>query len=147
MAVRIRMKKLGRKHRPVLSNLCHGHPPPPRRPRAGGVGYVRPLDPDTDARAVLNGERIAYWLSVGATPSDKVSVLIKKYGAGGTHVAVQQAALDALAQSRRRPEPMQPLPRAEKPAKPANEEAPAKAKRKSAIDEARDEAAAKEDQS
>jgi len=131
VSVRIRMKKFGRKHRPYY-RICAMDI---RRPRDGRVleelGTYDPLVPDTDARAVLNGERIAYWISVGARPSDKVQVLIKKYGAGGTHVATQQAALDRLAQSRRRPEPP-PMPKAEKPAKPASEERdrPAKGRRK-----------------
>jgi small subunit ribosomal protein S16 len=146
VAVRIRMKKLGRKHRPYF-RICAVDI---RRPRDGRVleelGTYDPLVPDTDARAVLNGERIAYWLSVGATPSDKVSVLIKKYGVGGTHAAAQQVAIDRLAQSRRRAAPMQPPPKAEK-SKPAEQEAPAKPKRKSAVDEARDAAAATEEQS
>jgi small subunit ribosomal protein S16 len=67
---------------------------------------------------LLNGERVNYWLSVGAQPSDKVSVLIKKYGAGGTHLAAQQQAIGRLAIARRRPEPMAALPRPPKPAKP-----------------------------
>lgn len=123
MAVRIRMKKLGRKHRPFY-RICAMDI---RRPRDGRVleelGTYDPMVADTDARAVLNGERISYWLSVGATPSDKVRVLIKKYGAGGTRVAVQQAALDRLAQSRRRPEPMAAPPKAERPAKPTRRSA------------------------
>ena len=85
MAVRIRMKKLGRKHRPFY-RICAMDI---RRPRDGRVleelGTYDPLVPETDARAMLNGERINYWLSVGAQPSDKVQVLIKKYGAEGTH--------------------------------------------------------------
>jgi small subunit ribosomal protein S16 len=75
----------------------------------------------------LNGERINYWVSVGAQPSVTVQVLIKKYGVGGTHLAAQQAALGRLAVSRRRPEPMPLLPRPSKPTKerkrPAKEEA------------------------
>ena len=47
-----------------------------RKPRDGRVleelGTYDPLIPETDARAMLNGERINYWLSVGAQPSDKV---------------------------------------------------------------------------
>ena len=132
MSVRIRMKQFGRKHRPYY-RICAMDI---RRPRDGRVleelGTYDPMVPETDARAVLNGERIAYWLSVGAQPSDKVRVLIKKYGAGGTHMAAQQTALDRLAQSRRRPEPPPPMPKAEKPAQPADdtpaqpaEEAPA----------------------
>ena len=105
MAVRIRMKKLGRRHRPFF-RICAMDG---RKPRDGRVleelGTYDPMIPDTDARAVLNGERIDYWISVGAQPSDKVGVLIKKYGSKGTRLQEQQAALDQLAQSRRRPEP------------------------------------------
>ena len=82
MAVRIRMKKLGRKHRPFF-RICAIDS---RAPRDGKVieelGHYDPLVKDTDARAILNGERIAYWLSVGALPSENVQVLIKKYGQG-----------------------------------------------------------------
>lgn len=115
MSVRIRMKQMGRKHRPFY-RICVMDA---RRPRDGRVleelGIYDPMVPDTDARAVLKGERIAHWLSVGAQPSDKVKVLIKKYGKEGTHLAAQQTALDRLAESRRRPEPSAPMPKAPKP--------------------------------
>lgn len=79
-----------------------------RNPRDGRVleelGTYDPMLPDTDARAVLNGERIDYWLSVGALPTEKVGVLIKKYGTAGTHLQQQQTALFKLAESRRRPD-------------------------------------------
>jgi len=105
VAVRIRMKKLGRKHRPFY-RICAMDI---RRPRDGRVleelGTYDPLVPDTDARAVLNGERVKYWLGVGAQPSEKVKVLIEKYGPEGTHLARQKEALDRLAQARRAPEP------------------------------------------
>ena len=151
MSVRIRMKQFGRKHRPYY-RICAMDI---RRPRDGRVleqlGTYDPLVPETDARAILNGERINYWISVGAKPSDKVQVLIKKYGEGGTHLAAQKAALSRLAVSRRRPEPMQPMPRAPKPAAPAEPaeedgEKPAKRRRKSVVEEAREEAAATEEQ-
>lgn len=105
MAVRIRMKKLGRRHRPFY-RICAMDS---RTPRDGRVleelGTYDPMIPETDARAVLNKERIQYWLSVGASPSEKVNALIKKYGAEGTHLEQQQQALDRVAQMRRRPEP------------------------------------------
>jgi len=146
VSVRIRMKQFGRKHRPYY-RICAMDI---RRPRDGRVleqlGTYDPLVPETDARALLNGERIAYWLSVGAQPSDKVRVLIKKYGMGGTHVEAQRAALDRLAQARRRPEPPAPMPKAERPAKAADQsETPAKPQRKSVVEEAREEAAAADD--
>lgn len=99
------MKKMGRRHRPFyrICAIDSG------RPRDGRVleelGTYDPLVPETDARAVLNGERIRYWLSTGAQPSEKVHVLIKKYGAEGTRLAEQKEALDRLAQARRAPEP------------------------------------------
>ena len=95
-----------------------------RSPRDGRVleevGHYDPMVPETDARAVLDGERIAYWLGVGAQPTDKVAVLIKKYGMNGTHLEQQKAALDRLAVKRRRPDVPADLPR-QKP-KPKKEE-------------------------
>ena len=96
MAVRIRMKKMGRRHRPFF-RICAVDS---RRPRDGRVleelGTYDPAVRDTDARALLKGERIDYWLGVGAQPSDKVKVLIKKYGTTGTHLSQQQEALERL---------------------------------------------------
>ncbi|MBN2477196.1 MAG: 30S ribosomal protein S16 [Pirellulales bacterium] len=101
------MKKLGRRHRPFY-RICAMDIRTPRNGRVlEELGTYDPMVPDVDARAVLNGERINHWLSVGAQPSDKVKVLIKKYGAEGTHVQQQKVALDRLAQVRRRPEPPQ----------------------------------------
>lgn len=131
MAVRIRLKKLGRKHRPFY-RLCAMDG---RAPRDGRVleelGTYDPLVSETDARAVLKGERIAYWLSVGAQPSEKAAVLIKKYGQEGTHLEKQKAALERLAVSTRRPDIMQavefkPMVKKEEPVAeaPAEEAAP-----------------------
>lgn len=93
MAVRIRMKKLGRLHRPFF-RICAMDA---KRPRDGRVieelGIYDPMVPDTDLRCVLERDRVAYWLGVGAQPSDKVKVLIKKYGNGGTHLAKQESLL------------------------------------------------------
>jgi small subunit ribosomal protein S16 len=136
------MKKMGRKHRPFF-RICAMEI---RAPRDGRIleqlGTYDPLIPETDARAILNKERVKYWLGVGATPSDKVSVLIKKYGEAGTHLAAQQAALDRLAQQRRRPEPPQPMPRTPKEKK---VETDAPSARRSDADEIRAQAAAAED--
>ncbi len=58
VAVKIRMKKMGRKHRPFF-RICAVDG---RNPRDGRVieelGTYDPMVRDTDARAVLNGERI-----------------------------------------------------------------------------------------
>ncbi len=117
MAVRIRLKKMGRRHRPFF-RVCAMDG---RAPRDGKVieelGHYDPMVSETDARAILKGERIDYWLSVGAQPTPKVGVLIKKYGTGGTHLESQQAALYRLNQARAvRPVPVavpQPKPQEE----------------------------------
>ena len=134
MAVRIRMKRMGRRHRPFY-RICATDS---RTPRDGRVieelGTYDPMVKDTDARTVLNSERIDYWLSVGAQPSDKVRVLIKKYGTDGTHVEKAEAARALLSQ----PKALEPLQPAPKPA-PAPEP-----KAEASEEEAAPEAAAEE---
>ncbi len=102
MAVRIRMKMMGRKGRPFY-RVCAVDS---RRPRDGKVieelGYYDPMVRETDARAILKGERIDYWLSVGALPTEKTAILIKKYGTNGTHLEKQKEALGRL-KSRNQP--------------------------------------------
>ena len=99
MSVRIRMKRMGRKNRPFY-RLCAIDQ---RSPRDGRVleelGHYDPMCRETDARAILKGDRIDYWMSVGAQPSENVQVLVKKYGTNGTHLAKQADALARLGRS------------------------------------------------
>jgi len=60
------------------------------------LGYYDPMVNDTDARAVLKKDRVAYWVGVGAQPSEKVAVLIRKYGENGTHLQKQADAIQKL---------------------------------------------------
>lgn len=122
MAVRIRLKMMGRKHRPFF-RICAMDA---RTPRDGRVleelGTYDPMVPYEDARTMLNGERVQYWLGVGAQPSEKVKVLIKKYGANGSRLEKQKDALDRLAQERRRPTPPPVMQPAEPEPEPVQEE-------------------------
>lgn len=130
MAVKIRMKKMGRKHRPFF-RICATDS---RSPRDGKVleeiGTYDPMIADTDARVTLDHERLKYWLSVGAQPSDNVKVFIKKYGPEGIKLAAQQAARERLAMPKEVPPAPEPVfvPKkeeavAEAPSEPANEPA------------------------
>ncbi len=131
MAVRIRMKRMGRKHRSFF-RICATDS---RAPRDGRVieelGTYDPSIPDADARTNLNGERLKYWLGVGAQPSEKVAILIKKYGPEGIRAAEQEAAKAKLTSPKAIPEPGAPTwvfkpKKAEEPAPaPAAETAPA----------------------
>lgn len=124
MAVRIRLKKMGRTHRPFFRVCAFDHHAPRDGKALEELGVYDTSVADTDARAVLNGERIAYWLSVGAQPTEKVAVLIKKYGKDGTHLAQQQEALSKKAQPKVVPDPGAP---ASLPKKKEEEPAPTEA--------------------
>lgn len=43
------------------------------------VGYFNPIASGKDVRLLLNSERVQYWLSQGAQPSDRVQQLIKTF--------------------------------------------------------------------
>jgi small subunit ribosomal protein S16 len=79
VAVRIRMKRMGRKHRSFFRIVAIDS----RQPRDGRIieelGSYDPLIPDTDNRVRLKPDRLKYWMSVGAKPSERVAVLLKKY--------------------------------------------------------------------
>jgi small subunit ribosomal protein S16 len=73
------MKKMGRKHRAYFRIVAIDH----RQPRDGRVieelGSYDPTVKNTDDRVKMKPDRIKYWMSVGAQPSENVAVFIKKY--------------------------------------------------------------------
>jgi small subunit ribosomal protein S16 len=79
VAVRIRMKMMGRKHRQYFRIVAIDG----RQPRDGRVleelGSYDPQIKNTDERVKLKPDRIKYWMSVGARPSENVEVFLKKY--------------------------------------------------------------------
>jgi len=79
VAVRIRMKRLGRKHRPYFRIVAIDS----RQPRDGRIieelGSYDPMIKNTDERVRLKLDRVDYWTGVGALPSENVAILIKKY--------------------------------------------------------------------
>lgn len=80
MAVRLRLKRVGRRHRPSYRVAAVDS----RSPRDGRVieelGSYNPLASDPNQQVVLVRDRIEYWLSVGAQPSDTVRNLLKRQG-------------------------------------------------------------------
>ena len=123
MAVKLRMKMMGRKHRAYF-RICATDS---RAPRDGRVieelGTYDPSVPLTDARCRLDHDRVQYWLGVGAQPSEKVKVLIKKYGPNGSHLKEQEAALATIRAPKQIPDPgapaFVPKPKKEEPAEAA----------------------------
>ena len=82
VAVRLRLKRLGRRHRPFYRVTAVDR----RKARDGRVieelGHYDPNNADQSKQVALKADRIAYWLSVGAQPSDTVRGLIKRQGIG-----------------------------------------------------------------
>lgn len=80
MAVRIRLKRIGRRHRPVYRLAAVDR----RRPRDSKVieelGAYDPMNASEERQVTLKRERIEYWLSVGAQPSETVHRLLQKHG-------------------------------------------------------------------
>ncbi|MFO0965988.1 MAG: 30S ribosomal protein S16 [Gemmataceae bacterium] len=92
MAVRIRMKMMGRKHRPFFRIVAIDG----RQPRDGRVleelGTYDPMMKNKENRVTLIPDRIKHWQSVGAQVSEKVTVLLKKYMAKFEAKAAEAAA-------------------------------------------------------
>jgi len=78
--VRIRLKATGRRHRPSYRLAAVDV----RATRDGRVleelGLYDPAHQNPNLRCDLKRERIEYWLSVGARPSDTARDLLKKNG-------------------------------------------------------------------
>ena len=79
MAVRIRMKQMGRTHRHYYRIVAIDH----RQPRDGKVieelGTYDPHVKDKGERVTLRPTRIKYWKSVGAKASEHCEAIFKKY--------------------------------------------------------------------
>ena len=157
MAVKIRMQRMGRRHRPFFRiNAIDG-----RAPRDGRVleklGHFDPLVKDPEKQLVLDRERVEYWLGKGATPSDTVSDILTKQGINHKYAeqkAAKLAKARAIAKAKGKlfntaqkvaaqKQIDEEKAAAEAAAKAAEEVAKAKAEAKAAKEKAAEEAAAK----
>ncbi len=80
MAVRLRLKRMGRRHRPFFRLSAFDS----RSQRDGKVieelGIYDPVEKDEAKQVRINTERVEYWLSQGALPTETVKSLLKKSG-------------------------------------------------------------------
>ncbi len=79
MAVKIRMTRMGRRHRPFFRiNAVES-----KTPRDGRIleklGHYDPLEKNDDKQIVINKERIEFWIGKGAVASDTCAQIFKKY--------------------------------------------------------------------
>ena len=91
MAVRLRLKRMGRKNLPFF-RLCAFDARTRRDGRAiEELGHYDPRLADETKKYILNKERISYWLSVGAKPTETVQSILLNNG-----IAVPGAGKPAL---------------------------------------------------
>jgi small subunit ribosomal protein S16 len=80
MAVSLRLKRMGRIHRPFYRL----HAVDSRSPVDGRVieqlGTYDPIEKNAEKQFIVDLDRAKYWLDVGARPSETVSSLLKKKG-------------------------------------------------------------------
>jgi small subunit ribosomal protein S16 len=93
MAVKIRMTRMGRRHRPFFRiNAVDS-----REPRDGRIleklGHYDPIEKDPTKQIVLNNERVKYWLDNGAIPSDTVSQILLRQGIKTKYAETKTARL------------------------------------------------------
>ncbi len=86
MSVKIRMTRMGRRHRPFFRiNAIDS-----RAPRDGRIleklGHYDPILKDVDKQVVLDLERVKFWLDKGAVPSDSVSEILLRLGVKTKHL-------------------------------------------------------------
>lgn len=80
MSVRIRFKRVGRRHVPQYRLVAVDR----RRSRDSVVieelGLYDPRSPSEEKKFSCDADRVAYWLSVGAQPTETVHALLAKRG-------------------------------------------------------------------
>ncbi len=91
MAVKIRLKRFGRKNRAFWRINAVDH----RSPRDGKVieelGFYDPITKDAARRVVVNKARVDHWIKLGALPTPTVAGLLKKATDSGVAALGQSA--------------------------------------------------------
>lgn len=81
MALKIRLARGGAKKRPFYRIVVAENTSPRDGKFIERVGSYNPLLEKGHAdRVILNAERIQYWMSVGAQPTDRVSLFMEQSG-------------------------------------------------------------------
>lgn len=143
MAVKLRMTRMGRRHRPFFRiNAVES-----RTPRDGRIleklGHYDPIEKDPAKQVVLNRERVEYWLDKGAIPSDAVSEMLLRHGIKHKYAEQKEARRSkakAVAKARGKLFDTTERIAAKKQAEAAEEKAKAEAEQKAADEKARTEA-------
>ncbi|MGN6030725.1 MAG: 30S ribosomal protein S16 [Thermomicrobiales bacterium] len=88
--IKLRLRRMGAKKRPFYRIVAAEHSSPRDGRFIEIVGHYDPLS--EPATVVTKDDRIRYWLSVGAQPTDTVAGLLKRQGILGEDGKVTAAA-------------------------------------------------------
>ena len=78
--VRIRLKRIGRPHRPYYRIAAMDQRSARDSKTIEELGVYDPINSDESKQIEINAERVKYWLSVGAQPTETVAGIIKRAG-------------------------------------------------------------------
>ena len=78
--VRIRMQRFGRRNRPFYRIAAVDKRVRREGPVIENLGWYNPVETDVSKQVQINAERVTYWLSKGAQPSDTVRDFLAKRG-------------------------------------------------------------------
>ena len=142
MALKIRLSRGGSKKRPFYRIVVAEAASPRDGRYVERLGHYNPMTAkDNDQRLVVNGERVSYWLGLGAQPTERVQKLLaslelmapvklreqpKKSAVGKKRAEREEEAAAAAAEAVAAEAPAEEAPAEEAPAAEAPaEEAPA----------------------
>jgi small subunit ribosomal protein S16 len=92
--VRIRMQRFGRKNRPFFRIAATDRLARRNGPVIEQLGFYDPLEKDPAKALKINAERVKYWISKGAQPSDTCRDFFAKQGLVDVKAWEAQRAVD-----------------------------------------------------
>ena len=93
--VTIRLARGGAKRRPFYGIMVADQRRSPRGRFIERVGFFNPRATGGEERLRIDTERVEYWVSQGAQPSDRVASLLKQFAKGPEAIAAETAKRDA----------------------------------------------------
>lgn len=112
--LKIRLSRVGKKSQPSFRIVVQEHTSAVKGKFIEALGYYRPATKTKDFS--FDTDRVKYWLSVGAQPSDSMAVLLKKQGVEGMEKFI--ALRNHKHKSKSAPEEAAPAPAPAAPAAP-----------------------------
>lgn len=99
--VTIRLARGGAKKRPFYGIMVADSRRAPRGRFIERVGFFNPRAVGGEERLRIDTERVEYWVSKGAQPSERVSSLLKQFAKGPEAIEAEKAKIEAAAEAKK----------------------------------------------